>query len=387
MITCIAWERGRGDGHRYRHAAYLESLADRDRVFAVVPRSACGPASIDSAAFEQLLAPNQPDESNLIDQPATYGDVLANCGLSDYAQIDGTISEWLELYRRQAPDCLIADCAPMTAIAARILGIPIVGAGTGYECPPDAVPLPRYRVPWPTNPASYEQRVLDAINRVVREHGAEELPSLSRLFHQSGPPLLLTVPELDPHREERQDAEYLPITPNLGGMTPDWPTTGGPRLLYYSSDAATAERTLPWLYELGWPIFVAGALPEQPAWAFGDHVSCPSEILDLRALIDEADCVVSNGSHGVSLEAYLAGVPVVAMPNLLERYLIASKLQEAGGGVLVSPYDQEQLRTGLRWALDRGRVAPRAEYRDKQKFIHRAASRVLDMTEKKDAEL
>ena len=53
-------------------------------------------------------------------------------------------------------------------------------------------------------------------------------------------------------------------------------------------------------------------------------------------LLGRAQCVICHGGFGITAKALAAGVPVVAVPQVLDRFEVARRVQEAGAGVMLN---------------------------------------------------
>ena len=92
---------------------------------------------------------------------------------------------WITLLALVKPDTVIADHAPTALLAAHIAGIPCVAFGSGFEIPPQVIPMPTIR-PWESiDIAKLEQSeklVLGQVNAVSLALGGSDLITYWRFF-------------------------------------------------------------------------------------------------------------------------------------------------------------------------------------------------------------
>jgi MGT family glycosyltransferase len=80
--------------------------------------------------------------------------------------------------------------------------------------------------------------------------------------------------------------------------------------------------------------------------------------VDQADVLDQADVVVCHGGSGTTFGALAAGVPVVIVPLFADQFANASKVAEAGAGIVL---DTGQDTNGRRRPLSRGDAARIAE--------------------------
>jgi hypothetical protein len=201
----FAWELGRGLGHLMNMRRIAQRLAPHGvRTMAVVDDpSSAGP--LGNAVDEIVGAPrwplhSRPDAQRFALSSATLNDILSGAGLADGAAVDRLLGAWDELFRTARPDLVIADFAPLAALAARGR-IPLVLIGNGYTLPPQE--MPRFPLLHRQAPPMWdEERTLATVNSAVCRRGWTMLERLPQLF--SGDACLVqSFPLLDPYDTQR----------------------------------------------------------------------------------------------------------------------------------------------------------------------------------------
>lgn len=339
----IAWELGGNWGHLGRdlplalalaHGGYEVHLAVRD--------VRLGAALLTPHGLPFVQAPLPEGESTLRRRPENYAGVLWACGYGDRGQLFDLLDQWLHLFDTLQPDVVIADFAPGAMLAARVGGLPLAVIGLGFEVPPPLRPLPPIR-PWravaPAALVAVEDAQLATLNEVLAQRRLPPLGAVHEIFPRAAT-ALTTFPELDHHLGLRPEGNFVgPVysTPP-DAVAPMWPPRPGPRLLAYLSPETRGLRAvLAALRAKGTVIAcVPGAGPAHPGGGPGAHGgSAHSRALQLDALLPRADMVITNGSLATSTRALLAGIPVLAVPNVAEQHLGAMRIAELGAGLIV----------------------------------------------------
>lgn len=246
----------------------------------------------------------------------TYADILANAGFDDPAILTSQVAAWRNLIKLVRPDLMIADHSPTALLAARISDIPYLTLGTGFCVPPDPLPglLP--------GTSDAEQRVLDTIN------GITPMERVTDLYQGARRHLLTTVPELD-HFGPRTDVEYLgPICD-----APSAPTVQADVLAYLNH-----FRELDSLLELLGAYDSVAVVPRYQ----GTLRVVRTTPINLRESLRGAKLCVTHGSHGTTAASLLSGCPVVMFPAQVEQYILASKVEQIGCGLIARPGQVKQ---------------------------------------------
>jgi UDP:flavonoid glycosyltransferase YjiC (YdhE family) len=347
----FALELGGNWGHFARNIPVALALRERghELLFAVrngpMAERLLGPhrlAFIPVGVSSVPLRPSMP--------PANYAEVLLRLGYARVGALHTLLCGWLTLLDHFNPDVVVADYAPTAMLAARLTSRPLVAIGLGYELPPPVYPLPSIR-PWETLPAqrlvNSEAKVLAAINTAVANFRGTPLRYVHELLACDSV-LLTTVPELD-HFGPRPGGLYLgPIySAPEPVLTARWPPTQGPRVLgYLHAQTDGLYALLGALNDMGASILcIPGAAP-------GDHevhTCCQvySNALHLDPLLSAADLVITNGNLTTSARALLAGVPVLALPHVIEQQLGALRIASLGAGLMAGADRTETVTRSL----------------------------------------
>jgi UDP:flavonoid glycosyltransferase YjiC (YdhE family) len=360
----IAWEMGGNWGHLARDLPIALALRARgDQVLFAIRDLPTGEALLAPHGFSFVQAPVlvPPVPANLT--PVNHSDMLLAQGYGQPEALRGVLRGWLALLNALNPDLLVSDFAPIAMLAARIAGKAALPIGTGFENPPAVRPFPSIR-PW--EPVASERLVaadtalLSAFNAALQAFSRPPAADLCELLC-STTPLLTTLPELD-HFGPRSRALYVgPIySPPAHAREAAWPGTLRPRVLAYLNRRTRGlDALLAVLENVGSSLVCVpgGELPVGEPGASRVH----REPLLLEPLLREADVIVSNGSMTMSMQALLAGVPMLLLPHVVEQELTARRIEALGAGLGVrGARSEETLQCSLEQLVSDGDFRARA---------------------------
>jgi len=344
----LAWELGANYGHLTRLAAIAERLraAGHQLLFAV--RDVRGAVEVlGPRRFAFVQAPLSFRRARAVAPPANHAEMLALEGYADEASACGRVRGWLTLAELHRPDAIVADYSPGALIAGRILNLPRVQLGTGFEIPPLASPMPPIRS-WEAIAEDRlrrsEEQLADTLNRVLRSLRGREVENLAELFRTEAR-VLATFPELDPFGPRAGERYVGPIFEHGSGEPAAWPDGELPRIFaYLHGDMPRAGNLLKALNAAAARAVcvVPGIRATESASLSSARMRIEARPVQLDSVLGEADLVVTYGGHGLVCAALLAGVPLLMAPQNVEQYLHAKRVEAAGAGAVLERDRTEQ---------------------------------------------
>ncbi len=335
----FAWELGRGLGHLMNMRRIAQRLAPHGvrTMAAVDDPSSAGP--LRNAVDEIVGAPRWPLHSRPAAQrfalsSATLNDILSGAGLADGAAVDRLLGAWDEHFRTARPDLVIADFAPLAAMAARGR-VPLVLIGNGYTLPPQE--MPRFPLLHRQAPPMWdEERTLATVNSAVCRRGWTMLERLPQLF--SGDACLVqSFPLLDPYDTQRIQELDGPIFDRM----PEPRTDANSVFVYLSAGYVPHPSIFGALKPFARRLRIHA--PGAPVDKLGDLRRAGARIdfepMPLADMTPAARLLVHNGGSGVASEALVAGVPQLVLSAQIEQDLNGEALRSAGVGNLIKIYE------------------------------------------------
>lgn len=344
----FAWEGGANLGHVDRMAGVARHLrkAGHEPVFALrdLTRSH---ARLVKEGFQVLQAPVWvPRPGAGAPRMLSYASILASVGWQDAESLAGLISGWRELFKLLSPDLLLADHSPTAMLAWRGRGKPLATLGSSFELPPPGDHFPAFRW-WEKEDRSaiapIEVFVLDVANQALGLLGQPVLNGLGEVL-AADVHFLLGIPELAHYQGYPAQMPFFgPSHRGDHGAEPVWPMGAGPKVFVYLEPGhKDFSALLETLRKLEWPILVyAHGVDESLLNRLQSHaLAFSSEPLKMDAVLASADLVVSHASLGTTTAALLAGKPQLVLPNHIEQYMVARRLQTLGAGLYSVPAEQ-----------------------------------------------
>lgn len=339
----LVWELGSSYGHISVLLPFARKLRDRSHDVILVLRELQNVSGILKEGIPIVQAPVWlPQESGLPDPPLNYSEILLRYGYLKADGLAGLVSAWRNLFAMQGCDVIVADHSPTALLAARSMGLPATALGTGFYFPPRQAPLPNMR-PWmnvpPRRLASADGLVLNNINKVLSAYRARPMESVSDLF-EIEERFLCTFAEFD-HYQQRGPSDYWGPCYNMEmGQQIAWPEGAGKRVfVYLEPHGRDFLKVLETITALGLiAIICAAGIADKLRRKFASaRIIISDKPLRLDTLLKDCDLAIGYAGHGMTAGMLLAGVPMLLLPNHLERFLLASRIQSLGAGITVNP--------------------------------------------------
>lgn len=329
----LAWEHGGGRGHIAMLRDIAAALQD-DYAFEAVLYQ------MDHAAELEPVCTSVKSGAGLIYDPApasetnglvsaTWGDYLADSGFRDVEFLQSRIMWWYLFLSGREPSLLIADHAPISLIAARILGIPVAVSGIGFFVPPPGVTRFPINLPGHATSRYDEAEILARLNEAAVPFGMEPLQYLPELYH-GGRQLVSTLPMLDFYGDMRQTPLLPPCV--------DVPLVAGSEgrnevFAYLSTTEGNDAGVIEALGSLDVPVraYMPGINAETTARLAARGVVVERQALSLAAIVSRSRMIFMAGQHGTLCAALTAGLPQVCVPQQREQAFNSRRAAAAGG--------------------------------------------------------
>lgn len=269
---------------------------------------------------------------------ACQADSMLLLGYLEPDPLECQMLAWRALVDAVEPGLLVFDFSPTAMLAMRDYPIPKVVVGTGFAEPAPGAPLADWR-PAPQNDglvARQEQRVLGVINQVLQRRGETLLTCLTDLFC-ADLTVISNLRELDFYPQRPATRYCLAATPGTERHL-TFAAADKPRLVAYLKPAYPGfAQVLAALTQV--EAEVIAICPTAPAGSLESwqrpNVQFTRDLVNLPALLAQADLFVGHGNAGTVRESLVAGAPVLVLPIQLEQLLTGKKLQALGVGVLL----------------------------------------------------
>jgi len=348
----LAWELGGGMGHLLPLRGIGEVLVKRGhRVIAAVRDLSRVGQLFAGSGIAFLQAPiYQGKRMAAGERVSGFAHILASTCFGDDGVMGKLFEAWNDVLDQVKPDLLVADHAPSALLAVRGKTIPCVNMGLAFCCPPDVSPLPYWWSSREESPAeevaTFEESLLQRVNRLLENKGRPRLKRLSQLFNQIDDVVLATYRELDPYGD-RAKGRYWGHWHVGSGVEPVWPEGAGPKIYAYLKPFPALEGLLNELRRMNCPALVLSggiSLALQARYA-SELLRFEERPLHMGQVAARCDVAILNAGHGTMASLLLAGKPLLLVPLYTEQLLNSQGVERLGAGRWVLP--NERGRVGL----------------------------------------
>ncbi|MFM9912903.1 MAG: glycosyltransferase [Methylophilaceae bacterium] len=339
----FAWELGSNYGYISQFLPFARELKLRGHEVVLVVRELHhAQRMMTEGDIPILQAPMWlPTVQGLPEPPLNYAEILLRFGYHDAQSLAGVVSAWRTLLMLYQADVLIASHAPTALLAARSMGLPAAGLGTGFSIPPRVSPTPNMRY-WvnvsPERLNSGDAAVLSTMNTLLTACGKPAMASVSELFDVQEQ-FLCTLPELD-HYPKRANARYWgAVYDTQMGQEAAWKALDAKRVLVYLEPShRDFAALLEALKNSGVQALICapGISSNLIKANETEKVRIYNQPIKFLGLLETCDLAICHAGHGTTAGMLMAGVPLLMFPNHLEQFLLAKSVQDMGAGLLVN---------------------------------------------------
>lgn len=325
----LAWEGGSGRGHVTTLRRVAEDIGRNcdydaalcDLTYADELRSHCALVFQGASLSYDRAHREGPDAI----PTATLGEFYSDLGLRDPEKLVTNVSWWMETIRGRRISLVVADYAPHALMAARILGVASLVAGTGYGAPPHTLPHFPILLPEYSQLVYSEAETTAIINRALGPLGLPRLDRLAEVFTCSGS-LVQGLSILDPYINHRDAVLLTPVAPDI----PESGNDGEEIFAYLSTQELTDGALVEAMERCPHPIraFMPGADAETKARLARAGVMVEEKPVAAAAIARRSRMMVNSAQHGTMCMGIAAGLPQFSVPQHLEQLYHARRAEE-----------------------------------------------------------
>ncbi len=339
----LVWELGTSYGHVSALLIFARRLRQRGHNVVLVLRELHNISGLLGDEIPVLQAPLWlPQLTGLPEPPLNYSEILMRYGYFNEDGLAGLVGAWRSLFELHGSDVIVADHSPTALLAARSIGLASTTLGTGFYCPPRQTPMPNMRA-WLKIPQQRLEQsdalVLNNMNTVLARYKAKPLASVSELF-DTAENFLCTFAELD-HYALREPVKYWGACWSIDrGQETSWPVgTGKCAFVYLEPYKRDFLQVMEVIASQGLRAIVcAPGISEDMRRKYEtQRIIVSANPFRLDRLLAECDLFIGYAGHGMTATMLMAGVPMLLLPNQLERFLLATRVAAMGAGIAVNP--------------------------------------------------
>ncbi|GAA5215853.1 glycosyltransferase [Corallincola platygyrae] len=309
-----------------------------------------------------------------------YAALLLKVGYQDINQLRRKAKTWQALLTEHNVGLVVADHAPTARIAAHLCGLPHIGIGTGFCCPPSGYPFPAFVAvqetdkPHRTNTlqtstqqtssqqTSTNERLTSHINYVLAAEGLATVSYAQDLLCNEED-MLCTLPHMD-HYQRDSDNFWGPLYGVSTAENVNWTHRDKNKVLcYLKADYTNLGCLLQALAMLDAEklIYISGKAENSAALSAlkNDPLTTISPTpINVNMALPDADLTICHGGHNLSAQALLAATPLALFPIHQEQAILAKKLTLQG---LVAAFNDdltpEQISEAFKQCLSDNQLA------------------------------
>lgn len=338
----FCWELGNNYGHLSRLIPIaLAQLEVGNDVSFLLSNMQAGDELLKAIGLNYYQAPKF--NSNVSQKLSySYGSMLLSIGYADKVHLRQAVRNWLNLINSYKPDLIVADHSPTVLLTNKISKIPIIQVGGGFEIPPNNL----WQNLFSFNESPHQeilksdQLLLENMNDAIITNGGIAMSSSSQLF-DGCKKLIASFEELD-HHQNRSETNYIgPIYDLEIGIKVNWSSSGARRIFLYAwPNLAGLNQLIKALSQLD--VEVIAVIPNISDEAlsffensFKKNVRVFTEPVKLDAIIGHADLLITHSGFGTVSAFLKQGVPILIVPDNLERYVIGQCIEALGVGLVL----------------------------------------------------
>lgn len=347
----FTWELGANYGHlaRLMLVAEAQRALGREVLFTVCNIEAAQ-ALLTPKGYAYVIAPKVSSVgSNGL--ALSYAQMLLSIGYANKIALSQALGDWLDIFNHYQPDLIVTDHSPTALLANRLVNIPVMQLGTGFEIPPKD----RWTEMLPLNNEQQEhlkvseKQLLMSMNDALTSRGGFPMQSITDLFSNCRQ-LLATFAELD-HYPSRKNAHYIgPIYSVDEGRQVTWLDTQRKKVFVYAwSDLPGINQLMKVLAELDVEVIaVIPGLTDEALLLFSKpDVRIFKDMVSFAILIKDADLLITHSGFG-TVSAFLRhGIPVMVVPDSLEQFLVGQRVLSLGVGLIMGPKRNQESFTQI----------------------------------------
>lgn len=337
-ILCT-WEVGGELGHISRLSAIAKSLENAGyRVVVALKDLSRAYPFFTGTGVTLMQAPVWLPKISLQRPIVCQADTMLLLGYLEPDPLECQMLAWRALVDAVQPDLLVFDFSPTAMLALRDYALPKVTVGTGFAEPAPCAPLADWR-PIPVADglvARQEKRVLEVINQVLARRGEAPLAWVADVF-RADLTLIGSLRELDFYPQRPATRYCLAATPAADGHMA-FADNDKPRLVAYLKPAYPGfAQVLAALAQVDANVIAICPMapPDSLEKWQRPNVQFTRKVVNLPALLAQADLFVGHGNTGSMRESLVARTPVLVLPVQLEQLLSGQKLQALGVGLML----------------------------------------------------
>lgn len=299
---------------------------------------------LNTEGFAVVQAPVNRDQRPLPNRPLiNHAEVLHMNGYANSLSLSVLINGWLGLMSTIKPSVVIIDYAPTAGIAARLFGARTLLLGSGFDMPPDISPMPAFILvngaPLPNKDLmKIENDTVELVNSVIGQVG-QKISRLHDLF-DADRRIITTLPDLDPWGARVNETYVGPIDGVRSCIRVEWNDKASDKkrvFAYVRGNMAGLESIFAALGAIDAEVIcvMLGARESFVRQVSTDKIRVYSSLVDVAHLLPDTSAIFCYGGAGVVAFALLNGVPMVLVPDDVDKVMTSTRAVGLGAAISI----------------------------------------------------
>ena len=353
-VLLYAWDYGANRGHAVRDVVFNRSYNGSAKAYFVLQAGSeslytrCSPKRL-------VLAPEPTTPPRSL-TPESMAEIFWKLEACDVRNLQRRVEAWLDILNKTKPSLVIYNHAPLAAIAAYCLGIPVLPIGTPFELSFFHETMPVFN----NKPSIYEAAYLNAIQTVLQNLKAKPIQKtldLCGLGAQEG--LYLTCqPFTDPYASNITCVRnYIGTGLSDYGQPMAWTGNADTKkvFVYVNGKDSIAVKLLNVLNADSWRklhtrleviVYSPGIDPLLQQQL--THLRWSDKPVKLGPLWESMDVLIASGGTTLYKAAEMS-VPTIALPTHQEQEIVATQLVTKRLGAMI---ETSQTGVAIRHTLE-----------------------------------
>lgn len=357
------WELGGGLGHVTRIDSICNRAEFTNTDFSFILKDIDRSSYIAKANKKNVYAAPEFSKSPPQYLSPNFAHIMLRCGWQNETCAYDLVSKWLQILEELDPHVVFIDYAPTAAIAAKLLGIPFLFLGNGFEFPPAEYPFPNILLNQKvTRKAllSCHNRLQDTLNSVIntlpKGNSKFDLKDIFRPLHG----LIIAHPMLDHYLGRKAKVHFLPILAQVDSAQGNLDCLDfKPSIFIYLQ--ANTPHLLESLRLLSKDFNIEGYIPNLQAAQLNAlryiGVNISPQPVQVSKIMAKSQLVICHCGIGTVGHAIELSKPLILIPTQIEQSMLAHHLCLLGVAVSVPiTVSARQLVNTVRSVADNGEV-------------------------------
>jgi UDP-N-acetylglucosamine transferase subunit ALG13 len=270
-----------------------------------------------------------------------YAHIMLRCGWQNTKCAYDLVLSWLQTLEKLKPEIVFIDYAPTAAIAAKLLNIPFLFLGNGFEFPPAEYPFPSIL---PNQKVTHKElinwhnQLQETLDLVCKKISKSQRPFNLKDIFQSQHGLIIAHPMLDHYIGRKTKVHFLPILAEIDSddISPSSFEVKPSIFIYLHADTPNLLESLRVLSK---DFNIEGYIPNLPSAQLNAlrfiGINISAKPVQVSKIMAKCQLIICHCGIGTVGHAIALAKPLILIPTQIEQSLLAHHLCLLGAAVSI----------------------------------------------------